>query len=217
MVPGILGNADLQVVDCMLGDHQAAAPAGRRRLRVAPAAMIGHLAFQVPVIAQVRAERDWSGLAGQVGVRDGVGDDLDDGQPQVPPVVVQRVDPPEPGVERVLDHVQVRGLGRQLQAQRGHRGDEPLRGQGGDVIVVSGAGQRLDGQLADPLGGGRRRCPGEQAQVGGCVRRDSGQLGAALLKRPVRALDQPVAVANASAWAITAVRSASASQSPPAD
>ena len=61
------GMADLQFVDHLPGHHQPVAAAGSGRVRPAPAAVVGDLAFQVPVLAQGGPQFDQAALVRQVG------------------------------------------------------------------------------------------------------------------------------------------------------
>ncbi len=95
--------ADPQLVDHLPGDHQPVPAVGGRRIGHAPAAMVGDLAFQYPVITKGGPELNGAGSVSRVGVLNGVGDDLGDGQLQIAPALGGRGDLVQPLPEGMPD------------------------------------------------------------------------------------------------------------------
>ena len=140
--------ADQQMVDDLPGHHQPVAAVGVGGIGRPPAAVVGHPALHVPVVAQGRLELDDPGLAARIGVLDGVGEDLHQGQVQRVGVVGGGIEPAQPPREGVPRRSQAGPFARQFQAQGRDRIGEPLGGQRGDVVGAAGARQQLHGPLA---------------------------------------------------------------------
>ena len=145
---------DEQAVDDLSGHHQPVAAVSVGEIGRPPAAVVGHPALHVPVVAQGRLELDGAGLAARIGVLDGVGEDLHQGQVQRFPVVGSGPEPAQPAGEGIPRRGQAGPFVRQFQMQRRDGGGEPLGGQRGDVVAAAGAGQQLHGALAHSFGRG---------------------------------------------------------------
>ena len=185
--------AHLHGVDHVTGHHESVAPVDIAGIGPPPGSLIGNPALHVAVVGQHRRELDDPGLALRVGVLDGVGDDLHHRQMQRLPVLGGDFESAQPVGEGVPRDREAGSVTAQFQVQGRHRVGQPLRGQGGDVIRVTGAGQQFHGELAHSLSRGGGRVQG-QYPVGGRVGGDGRELGHSLRDGPVRPFYQPVAV-----------------------
>ena len=185
------------MVDDLPGHHQPVAAVGIGGVRLPPAAVVGHPALHVPVVAQRRLELDDPGLAARIGVLDGVGEDLHQGQVQCLPVVGGGIEPAQPPRESIPRYRQAGPYARQFQAQGRDRIGEQLDGQRGDVVGAAGARQQLHRPLAHSFRRGGTRGQ-RQGLVGGHPGDRTGgrhgELGHALGDGPVRPFDEAVAV-----------------------